>query len=281
MLSSPDLVLRLRARFFAGLLALTACAVTALHAQAVMPPSATMVTRGSLRGVLTPVEDLQLSSRATGVIEKFGAQEGQRVDAGDLLVQLNSDIERAEVARAEAVLESTNAEWEHTRRELERRTTLRRDAIGSEKEFEDAQYAHQIATARRKQAQADLDAASARLRERAIFSPIAGLLFKRTRSIGEAVERLENVVRVIDASKLQLVVYAGPDLLGKFAEQKAARITIDTGPARGEQVAAQIAYVDPVLDPESGTFRIRLHVDPTDKVQPGISVTLQVPTEVN
>lgn len=281
MLSSPEVFLRLRSRLVAGILALAASTVAVLHAQAVTPPSATTVTRGSLRGVLTPVEDLQLSSRATGVIEKFGANEGQRVNAGDLLVQLNSDVERAEVARAEAVLESTNAEWEHTRRELERRTTLRRDSIGSEKEFEDAQYAHQIATARRKQAQADLDAASARLRERAIFSPIAGLLFKRTRSIGEAVERLENVVRVIDASKLQLVVYAGPDLLGKFSENKAARITVDTGPARGEQVAAQIAYIDPVLDPESGTFRIRLHVDPTDKVQPGISVTLQVPTEVN
>lgn len=236
-------------------------------------------TRGSLRGVLLPAHDLQLSSRATGVIEKFGAEEGQPIKPGDLLVQLNSDIERAEVARAEAILESTNAEWEHTRRELERKTELRKDAIGSEKEFEDSRYAHQIATARRKQAQADLDASQARFKERSIFAPIPGLLFKRSRAVGEAVERLETVVRVIDASKLILVVYAGPELLGKFAVDTTARISIDTGPARGTQVEARVAFIDPVLDPESGTFRIRLQVDPTDKIQPGISVTLQVATE--
>src|SRR5688572_16538496 len=66
--------------------------------------------RGSTRGILLPASDLQLSSRAAGVVEKFGTDEGKPVAEGDLLVQLNSDIERADLARAEAVLESTEAE---------------------------------------------------------------------------------------------------------------------------------------------------------------------------
>ena len=114
------------------------------------------VTRGSLRGVLIPLHNLQLSSRAAGVIERFGAEEGQTVVAGDLLVQLNADIERADIARAEAVLESTKAEWDRTKRELERSQQLRRDSIGSEKDLDDAQYSHRMATARQKQANADL-----------------------------------------------------------------------------------------------------------------------------
>jgi membrane fusion protein, multidrug efflux system len=244
------------------------------------------VGRGSLRGVLMPVSDLPLSSRASGVIEKFGADEGERVVGGDVLVQLNAEVERAELARAKAVLESMNVEWEHTRRELDRQSMLFLDeslSIGSRKEFENVKYAHELATARRKQAEAEIMVARARLDERSIVAPpgFNGLLFKRSRSIGEAVERLEPVVRIIDASKLELVVYGGANLIGKFAVGKPAQIKIEEGPARGGVVMARVIYVDPVLDAHTGTSRIRLQVEPSDEVQPGISVSLQVPSEVH
>ena len=239
------------------------------------------VTRGSLRGVLIPLHNLQLSSRAAGVIERFGAEEGQTVVAGDLLVQLNADIERADIARAEAVLESTKAEWDRTKRELERSQQLRRDSIGSEKDLDDAQYSHRMATARQKQANADLAIVRARLNERAVFAPIPGLVFRRTRAVGEAVERLETVVRLVDATKLELVVYAGPELLGKFKKDQNVRIQVDTGPARGTLVAGVVSYVDPTMDPESGAFRVKIEVNPTETVQAGISVTLQVSSDVN
>lgn len=243
--------------------------------------AATAVSRRSLRGVLMPLRSLQLSSRAAGVVEKFGAEEGQYVAADDLLVQLNADIERADVARAEAILESANGEWERTRRELERTKKLRQDSIGSEKDLDDANYMHLLATGRRKQATADLEMANARLKERAIYAPMSGLLFRRSRGIGEAVERLEIVVRLIDASKLELVVYAGAELLGKFKEGQSTRLTVDSGPATGSQITGTVSQVDPTMDPVSSTFRIKVQVAPTDKLQPGISVTLQIPSEVN
>ena len=239
------------------------------------------LSRRSLRGVLMPLRSLQLSSRAAGVVEKFGAEEGQYVAANDLLVQLNADIERADVARAEAALEIANGEWERTKRELERTKKLRQDSIGSEKDLEDANYMHLLAIGRRKQATADLEMAQARLKERAIFAPISGLLFRRSRGIGEAVERLEIVVRLIDASKLELVVYAGAELLGKFREGQMTRLLVDSGPAMGTQITGTVSQVDPTMDAVSSTFRIKVQVIPTDKVQPGISVTLQIPSEVN
>lgn len=244
-----------------------------------MDPAATTVTRGSMRGVLIPVQNLQLSSRAAGVIEKFGAEEGQVVSAGDMLVQLNADIERADVARAQAVVESTTAESYRANLELERSQKLRRDSIGSEKDLEDAQYANVLAAARRKQGVADLEMAQARLRERAVFAPIAGLVFRRTRAVGEAVERLETVVRLVDATKLELVIYAGPELLGKFKKDQNAKILVETGPARGTVVTGTISYVDPTMDPESGAFRVKISVEPSDTVQSGIAVTLQLPSE--
>jgi multidrug resistance efflux pump len=122
--------------------------------------------------------------------------------------------------------------------------------------------------------------AKARLNERAIYAPISGLVLRRTRQIGEAVERLEPVVQLVDPSKLELLVYAGADLLGKFKEGQSARILMEDGPARGTSTSATVSFVDPIMD-STGTFRIKLAVEPTDKVTSGMAVSLQLPSEVN
>jgi membrane fusion protein (multidrug efflux system) len=244
------------------------------------PPGAS-VSRGSLKGVLVSAVRCDLSSKAAGVIEKFFADEGQRVSAGDKLVQLNADIERADLTKAQAALAAANVDFDRTKADLDRIQPLfQKDKIGSQKEFEDAGFIHQGAIARQNIAKADVEMAEARLNERAIYAPISGLVLRRTRQIGEAVERLEPVVQLVDPSKLELLVYAGADLLGKFKEGQSARILMEDGPARGTATTATVSFVDPIMD-STGTFRIKLAVEPTDKVTSGMAVSLQLPSEVN
>jgi membrane fusion protein (multidrug efflux system) len=239
------------------------------------------VSRGSLKGVLVSAVRCDLSSKAAGVIEQFFAEEGQRVAAGEKLVQLNADLERADLARAQAALEAANVDFARTKADLDRIQPLfEKDKIGSKKEFEDAGYVHRGAIARQNIAKADVEMAKARLNERAIYAPISGLVLRRTRQIGEAVERLEPVVQLVDPSKLELLVYAGADLLGKFKEGQSARILMEDGPARGTSTSATVSFVDPIMD-STGTFRIKLAVEPTDKVTSGMAVSLQLPSEVN
>jgi RND family efflux transporter MFP subunit len=275
----PDFVLRPAALFccMAWLVAGTRIAA----AEATTPDVSTIANRGSLRGVLMPIASVQLSARSPGVIELFGAEEGQQVAKGDMLVQLNADVERAELARANALLEIASADWARTKRDLDRATQLNRDAIGSQKDFEDSQSVHALATGRRKQAEAEVALAEARLKDRMIPAPSAGLVFRRSRAVGEGVERLEPVIRLIDASKLELVVYGSAELLGRFKLGQPGRIMIENGPAKGTVINGSVSYVDPTMDPETSTFRVKLQVEPSDKVQPGITVSLQLPSEVN
>lgn len=267
-------------RVFVCFLVTLCVSATSVSAQPSTPVSgARPVSRGSLRGVLMPLHDLQLSSRAAGVIEDFPVAEGETVKEGDLLVQLNADVERAELAQAEAMLEGASSEEDRARREYERAEALRRDSIGSERDYEAAKYAFERAAAQKKQATATVAVARARLQERSLYAPISGLMFKRSKSVGEAVERLETVVRVVDSSKLELVVYVGSELFGQFTKETTVQVVLEDGPGRGTSLDGAIVHVDPIIDPQSGTFRVRVQVPPSQQVQPGLSAIVQLSGE--
>src|SRR5690606_40823561 len=110
-------------------------------------------------------------------------------------------------------------------------------------------------------------------------APLADLMFKRTKEVGVEVERLETVVRVVDASKLELVVFAGAELFGRFRNNETVDVSLEDGLARGRTVQGTIVHVDPTIDSQSGTFRVRVQVLPSNAVQPGLTAHLNLPQQ--
>ena len=50
------------------------------------------------------------------------------------------------------------------------------------------------------------------------------------------------------------------------------------GPSRGAQALAQVIFIDPIIDPATGTFRIKLEVVPTEVFAPGLAARLLLET---
>lgn len=232
------------------------------------------VDRGSLRAVLMPVEDVRLSSRAAGVVERYLVREGERVSAGQILMELNREQEKAEVAQSEAALKAAEAELTRASKEFARAELLRTENISSEKQYEEATYQLALAEAARDRAEAALSGARDRLEARTIKSPIDGLFFKRSKSVGEAVAQFETVARVIDDSELELVVYAGSSLFGTLQPNRSATVEVMDGPGRGTKVPGTITHVDSLVDPASGTFRIKVRVEPSSVAGAGFAARL-------
>lgn len=85
-----------------------------------MPVSASPVSRGtiaqtfSVTGTVTPLQAASLSSVASGNVLLVGAQIGQHVHKGDLLVQIDDSTLRASLQSAEATLEAARAHLAQT-----------------------------------------------------------------------------------------------------------------------------------------------------------------------
>lgn len=232
------------------------------------------VNRGSLRAVLQPIQESKLSSRAAGIIERYQAEEGQSVRAGDPIIVLDSDQESAEVAQAEAVLRGSQADLDHAERDFERVKPLSQEQIYSDKQFSDARFAFEAAQSRVAQAQASLALAQVRLANRTIVSPIGGIFLKKTKNVGESVERFETVARIVDISSLAMVVYCDASLFEQLKDFRTALIQVYKNQETFITVTGKVSYVDPIIDPMSGTFRMRIQLPLSRDVAPGYSAIL-------
>jgi RND family efflux transporter MFP subunit len=234
-------------------------------------PVAMGVSRGSMRSILEPWDDVYLSCQMDGVVVGYPYPEGSRVKKGDVVVELDPRMELAEVAQGEAVLVASNAELTKAEKDFNRVDSLFKERIASEKQLGEVTFALANAKAKVLQAEQHIAAAEVRLSYRFIKSPVDGMFFKKTKSVGEFVQRAEILARVIDDSKIQMMVYAGPDYFGKFQKGDTVDVKLLDGLAKGEIVQAHVNRVDSLIDPANGTFRVQLVMPSSKTVVPGIS----------
>lgn len=266
--------------------ALTACAGPLLWADPIFSPLeptseslslAATGSRGSFRSVLRPSVDVSLSARAAGIVEVIHVPEGGTVRKGQPIISLDSTEERAEVAQAEASLRGTKAEAERSAAELERIQQLRQENIYSDKQFLDAKAQAELAASRHEQAMAAVALARARLANRDVLSPIDGIFLKTTKQVGEAVERYETIARVVDVTSLEVVVFCDARFFSIFANGQQVDLKVLKTAEDQPIISGTVFHVDPIVDPTSGTFRVKVKIERSAQAIPGYAAILIAP----
>lgn len=234
------------------------------------------INRLSLRAMLVPITEVKIPSRAAGVIEKYAAEEGQMMKAGDPILLLDSNQEKAEVDQATAILLGARAELERAKRDFDAVKPLRQEQIYSEKQLADAKYGVAIAESKVAQAEASLSAANVRLANRTVSSSIDGIFLKKSKNVGEAVDRFEVVARVVDASALEAVFFCDASLFERLKNMRAAKVQIQKADNHTITIEAQVSYVDPIID-VTGTFRLKVRLPASADAGAGYPVVLIIP----
>jgi RND family efflux transporter MFP subunit len=235
------------------------------------------VTRGSFRSVLRPCKEVHLSSRAAGIVDEVLVLEGETVKAGQAIMALDSNQERAEIAQTEAVVRGSKAEVDRTTAEFERIKSLHTDSIYSEKQYLDAKALLEQARSRYEQGLAALELARVRLANRSITSPIPGIFLKTSKVVGEAVDRYETVARVIDVTSLEMVVFCDSQFFALFKTGQQVDIRVFKSAEDQPMVSGTVFHTDPIVDPSSGTFRVKIKVEPNTQAVAGLSALLIAP----
>jgi cobalt-zinc-cadmium efflux system membrane fusion protein len=214
-----------------------------------------------------------LSSVVSGQIARASASVGDRVEAGQTLGVIRSVAlgeARAQTARARANVEVAQANFR-------RQEELRREGIGAERQFWEAQ-------AELRRAQAEQSAADRALEvygrggsgsEVDIRSPIAGRVVSRHATVGEVVSPGDVLFEVTDITRVWVVGRVYQQHAALVHEGAKAVLTLQSHP--GHASTGQLSYVAPSLDERTRTLPVRMTLDnPEGILRPGSFGTLSI-----
>jgi len=233
---------------------------------------------GDLDCVIEPHMVVDLSSRVDGIVESLEVQRGELIEKDQVLVLLESDVERAAVAetqaRAEAMAEilSSNVSLEFSQRRRDRLEELHRSQALSSDQMDEMVTETKLTQLQLRQAReskniAELELRRARhiLKRHTIRSPIRGIVVQRYLAPGESVEE-EPIMRLAQIDPLRVEIIVPVQAFGTIKVGQSALVYPES-PMDG-QYPAKVTIVDGVADAASGTFRVRLGLPNEDYALP-------------
>ncbi len=248
--------------------------------------------QGFATGVVRPEEGVIVRSEVAGIIRSIEVQEGQEVSAGQILVQLGSDVQKigvqlaeANLSRAEAAVVASRVTMENARKTLAR-VDIAATAI-PEKDRQDigdevlrlqallvAQEA-ELAEARvaRELRQAELD----RMR---ILAPFDGTVTILRAQIGDTVADLQTpILDLVNLDRLYVELVLPVEEIPNVDEGSRVDVQVETevlGPAG--HVEGIVSYINPTVDPSGRTFLVKIAIsDPSRNIRPGMRAEVQLP----
>jgi membrane fusion protein, multidrug efflux system len=199
-------------------------------------------------GTLRSRQGVTLRPEVSGRIAAIGFQDGQRVRRGQLLVQLDDTLQKAQVQQAEA-------QAAIARTTLARNRELLAQSFVSQSAVDQAAAALEVAQAQVALAQAQL----ARMRVLAPFDGVAGI---RLVNLGDYVKDGADLVQVEDSAQV-LVDYRLPErYLARVRPGLPVAVSIDALP--GQTFEARIEALDSQLDTDGRTLLVRARLDNRD-----------------
>jgi membrane fusion protein (multidrug efflux system) len=220
------------------------------------------VWQGSLGaiGTVEAVHGVIVSADMPGMVEKIAFGSGGRVGAGELLVQLDTRQERAQLAAAEAKLDLT-------RLNLERIRGLREEGINSQTDFD-------TAVAAQKQAEGVVEELRAAIDRKTIRAPFAGNLGIRQVNLGQYLKSGDPVVPLQSLDP----VYVNFDV----PQQEIARVRVG-GEVRvtaegmaGAELTGRITAIDSIVDESTRNVQVQATLsNPKGRLRAGMYITVR------
>lgn len=248
--------------------------------------------------VLRLLEEAEVPAQEAGVITNVAVVEGQRVNQGDLLAQIDDQVARlaADAAKAkydiahakaandvriryaqkatevsEAELRRSTESIEHFAKSVSQsqldveQLTVQKNRL----EAEQATHEQAIANLEMKQQESELNAARTQIARRRIVAPFAGVIVQIYARKGEWAEPGQKALRIVNVDRLKAEGFIKADDATDHLAGRAIRLTIEPGSERNSFIG-KIVFVSPEVDPITGQVRIWAEIENKDgRLRPG------------
>ncbi|WJR66646.1 efflux RND transporter periplasmic adaptor subunit [Neorhizobium sp. CSC1952] len=246
-------------------------------------------------GSVQPTDQVDISSELSGTVRKVNVSYNSAVKQGDVLAELDTNKQEADVQSARAQLASARAnvlkaeaEAASAKNTLDRLTGLVSNRISSQQELDAAKYAYDSALATTAineasvlSAEANLRLAEVNLSKLKIVSPIEGIVLTRDVDPGATVASSLNAPVLFtiagDLRRMELQVAVDEADVGQVREGQTAKFSVDAYPERSFPATIEAVRFASETVSNVVTYKAILTVDNADLLlRPGMTATADI-----
>lgn len=226
-----------------------------------IPVETAKPSRGDIYAVYTGTAAIEAFAEAdvlakvAGEVIEIRVEEGDDVRTGQVLARLDGDRLRLELRETEARLRKLE-------RDYERNLDLSKRGLISEGDFEKIKFEMEAL-------KASFNLASLELDYTQIRAPIDGVVSERYIKLGSTLSVNDPVFRVTSLDPLVAYMFVPEREFRNIEEGQAVGIDVDA--LRGDPVIARVTRVSPIVDPDTGTFKVTIEIhDQQRRIKPGM-----------
>jgi RND family efflux transporter MFP subunit len=223
-----------------------------------------------LSGTVTARHAAELSVSTPGLVVKLAVDTGDRVEQGDLLLQLDEELATHQYNSARAAQAGADYALEDARRRLEEARTLAPQRSIAETVVRDLAAEVAEDQAALEQAKANTGYRKGILDRHQLRAPFPGVISSRSADLGQWVSPGQPVLGLVSAEQLRVDFQAPEDHLARV--KPGAPVEFTLGAAKTRRYQGSVLTAVPVTDPAVRTFLLR--VQPAESIPemlPGMS----------
>lgn len=235
-----------------------------------VPVEVATLETGSIESVLRSSTNLEAEetvavyAQAAERVADLLVEEGDTVQRGQVLVRLQADAQRTELAKAQGQLA-------RAQREFNRQQRLWEEKLISEQAYNDA--AHEL-----EQVQLQVDEAELQLSYTVVRAPITGTVTRRAVNLGDQIGTSQLLFELVDFDTIVARIFVPEKELVHLSRGQTARIV---APALGgAEFMGRVERLSPIVDPQSGTVKVTVGIPGrTQNLRPGLYVDVSLVTD--
>lgn len=238
---------------------------------------------GTFTGRLEAPETIELRARVSGYIDAVSFEEGELVEAGDVLFRIDPRPYQAQAKAARAELEGARTQAQLAEQEAARARQLMESRAVSREEHDQRQAALARAKARVSMAEAELETAELNLAYTQVTAPVSGRAGRALVTKGNLANADHSLLTTIvsvdpmhvyfdsnESSELGSLALIGPDAR--------TEVSVTLGDADQAARSGWLDYIDNRVDESTGTLTFRAILpNPDGRLRPGQFARVEMP----
>ena len=214
-------------------------------------------------GSLRAVQGADLSTESSGVVSKILFENGAEVKQGDLLLELDSDTEQANLRSAEAERDLARTVYERTRKLRENNTVPQSEMDAAESQL--------------RKMSALVEQLRATVEKKQVTAPFSGRVGIREVNLGQFVNNGEKIVSLQALDPIFADFLVPQQLIAGLVPGQAVKVTTDA--YAGRTFEGKLTAVNTDIDPVTRNIRLQATLDNADgALRPGMFVRVILST---